>query len=165
MWSKTNVSISILLAVVLWRRGITSPLEHVQYVVATLRKQRPRPTFHGRIHGYSPPEPTAWAGGYDMAGERGPRKVPVELPESGATVYANAKVKRALEELSADMTMYHGVRFAEVAEAIYEQGRVDGRREVFEVVDEARARPELKSRNPGRPTKFTTKKAAAKKRT
>jgi hypothetical protein len=90
--------------------------------------------------------------------------VPVELPDSGAKVYANAKVKRALEELSEDMTLYHGVRFAEVAEAIYEQGRVDGRREVFEVVDEARARPELKSRNPGRPAK-PTKKAAAKKKT
>lgn len=100
-----------------------------------------------------------------MAGERGPRLVPVELPQSGAKVYANARVKRGLEELSEDMTLYHGVRLAEVAEAIYEQGRVDGRREVFEFVEEARARPELKNRNPGRPAKRTTKKAAAKKRT
>ena len=100
-----------------------------------------------------------------MTVERGPRLVPVELPQSGAKVYANAKVKRALAELSEDMTLYHGVRFGEVAEAIYEQGRVDGRREVFEFVESGRAQPELKNRNPGRPAKQATKKAAVRKGT
>jgi hypothetical protein len=95
--------------------------------------------------------------------DRGPRLVPVELPRSGAKIYANAKVRRALEELSESLTLYHGVRFAEVAEAIYEQGRVDGRREVFEFVEEGRKRPELKNRNPGRPRKAVQKKATSKK--
>jgi len=57
--------------------------------------------------------------------------IPVGLPNSGAKIYANAKGRRALKELTESMTLYHGVRFAEVAEAIYEQGRVDGRSEVF----------------------------------
>jgi hypothetical protein len=86
--------------------------------------------------------------------------VSVDLP-GGGKVYANAKVKRALEELLTDLTLYHGVRFTQVAEAIYEQGRVVGRREVFEYVEGARTLPELKNRNPGRPAK----KTAVKKKT
>jgi hypothetical protein len=66
-------------------------------------------------------------------------------------VYAGARVADALEELTADMTLYDGVRFAQVAKALYEQGLDDGRRQVFEELDKLKERPELKHRNPGRP--------------
>lgn len=88
-----------------------------------------------------------------MASERGPRRVPIEVPNGELNVYANAKVARALEEVTEDMTVYHGVRLAEVLEAVHEQGVRDGRREVFEHIDEVKNTPELKHRNPGRPAK------------
>jgi hypothetical protein len=111
--------------------------------------------------------------------DRGPRAIPVELPTGTVTVYANAKVRRALEEVMADMTVYHGVRLAQVMEAIYAQGKVDGRAHVFGEIDALAEHPEMRHRNPGRPakrisgakkvakktvaTKATVKKAPAKK--
>lgn len=84
---------------------------------------------------------------------RGPRAIVVGLPKGEVTVYANARVADAIQELTADMTMYHGVRLAQVIEAAYEQGLRDGRRQVFDEFDRLKQRPELKHRNPGRPTK------------
>jgi hypothetical protein len=55
----------------------------------------------------------------------------------------------------------------QVLEAAYEQGLRNGRREVFDEFDRMKQRPELKHRNPGRPTKPARKpgpqKAAARK--
>lgn len=101
---------------------------------------------------------------------RGPRALAVELPKSVVTVYAGARIADALQEITGDMTLYHGVRLAQVLEAVYEQGRTDGRRQVFEEFDKEfdklRQRPELKHRNPGRPKKkVIAKKPAAKKST
>lgn len=82
---------------------------------------------------------------------RGPRLLPVELPGGEAKVYANARVADALQELLEDMTLYNGVRFAQVAEAIYRQGVRDGRRDVFLELQRLEDDPKLKYRNPGRP--------------
>ena len=96
-------------------------------------------------------------------GKSGPRAIQVTLSNTSVTVYAGTKVLDALEEVTAEMTLYHGVRLAQVMEALYLQGQKDGRREVFEEFDKLKARPELKHGNPGRPTKGTGKKASAKK--
>lgn len=97
------------------------------------------------------------------ASRRGKRRIPVDLPKLGdVPVYANARVADALEELSADMGLYHGVRLGQVMEALYEQGRIDGRREVFTGVEQLKQRPELRHRNPGRPRKSTTAATAKK---
>ena len=53
----------------------------------------------------------------------------MRLPNGEITVYANAKVARALQELTNDMTLYHGARLSEVVRAVYEQGLRDGRNE------------------------------------
>lgn len=90
---------------------------------------------------------------------RGPRAIAVDLPQGTVTMYANARVADALEELTAEMTVYHGVRLAQVIEAAYQQGLRDGRRQVFEELDRVRQRPELKHRNPGRPMKGAARKA------
>lgn len=88
---------------------------------------------------------------------RGPRAITVVLPKGSVTMYANARVADALQELTADMTLYHGVRLAQVLEAAYEQGIRDGRRQVFDELDKLKQHPELKHRNPGRPTKAARK--------
>lgn len=85
---------------------------------------------------------------------KGPRAIRVKLPKQGdVTIYGNAKVAKALEELTTDMNLYDGVRLGQLMEAAYEQGAVDGRSEVREAQEELWSRKELKSRNPGRPRK------------
>lgn len=86
--------------------------------------------------------------------DRGPRRHEVDLPKLGKIpVYAGVKVGRALEEVTEDMDLYHGVRLSQVMEAIYEQGRRDGRAQVFDAADELKKRPDLPHRTPGRPRK------------
>jgi sulfate adenylyltransferase subunit 1 (EFTu-like GTPase family) len=81
---------------------------------------------------------------------RGYRTIRVELKKQVIVpVRASPKVADALQELSADMDLYQGIKLRQILEAVYEQGRKDGRREVFEVVDEAKKG--LPHRPPGRP--------------
>ena len=96
--------------------------------------------------------------------KRGPRAIDVALATGSVTVYANARVATALRELTDDMTLYHGVRLAQVIEAAYDQGLRNGRREVFEEFDKLRQRPELRHRNPGRPTKKASRRQPAGRR-
>jgi len=99
---------------------------------------------------------------------RGIRAIQLALPDTDVTVYAGARTARAMTELMEDMNLYSGVRFAQVAKAIYEQGLRDGRRQVFEHIDkgieDVKQDPQLRHRNPGRPaTQTVTKKAAPAK--
>lgn len=98
--------------------------------------------------------------------QRGPRAIAVPLSNGTVTVYAGVKVGNALEELTADMTLYHGVRLAQVVEAVYAQGIRDGRRQVVEAIGAVTESKDLSYRNPGRPAKkATAKKATARKAT
>lgn len=63
------------------------------------------------------------------------QKIDVALPSAAITLYAGSKVRSALEEVVADMTLYKGVRLAEVMGAIYQQGLKDGRREIIEKIE------------------------------
>jgi hypothetical protein len=86
--------------------------------------------------------------------DRGPRLHEIELPKVGKVrVYAGVRVGRALDEVTEEMTLYQGVRLSQVLEAVYEQGRRDGRREVFDALGEVQGRKELAHRTPGRPRK------------
>ncbi|MDQ1111175.1 phage gp36-like protein [Microbacterium testaceum] len=78
------------------------------------------------------------------------------MPTLGSVpIYAGAKVGKALDEVTEEMDFYHGVRLAEVMEAVYEQGRVDGRAQVVsafqDASDEITSRKDLRYRNPGKP--------------
>lgn len=76
------------------------------------------------------------------------------MPKLGTVpVYAGVKIGRALDEVTEDMSFYHGVRLSEVMEAVYEQGRRDGRRQVFEASDELKKNPDLAHAKVGRPRK------------
>jgi len=94
---------------------------------------------------------------------RGPRVIPLQLPTRDIAVYANARVADALQELMGDMSLYHGVKFTQVVQAVYEQGLVDGHREVFDGLEKLKASPELKHRNPGRPASVPAKSSVSKK--
>ncbi len=90
---------------------------------------------------------------------RGPRAIPVPLPAGTVTVYAGARIADALEEITKDMTLYHGVKLAQVVEAVYQQGVRDGRRDVVDAFTELTESKELKHRNPGRPTKKSPRRS------
>jgi len=88
-----------------------------------------------------------------MAGKKGFKKISLEL-NHGETVnvYAGAKVAAALEEVKTKLgDLYHGVRFAEVLEAVYETGLKNGRREVIEQFDGLKSG--INYLNPGQPKK------------
>lgn len=59
-------------------------------------------------------------------------KLDVELASGPLTLYASPKILSALNEVTTNMTLYKGVRLAEVMGAVYEQGLRDGRRDVIE---------------------------------
>ena len=84
----------------------------------------------------------------------GPRKHELRLPKVGpVNVYAGEQVGKALEDVTEDMDLYHGVKLAQVLEAVYEQGRKDGRKQVFDGVHDLSKTGQLTYRNPGRPKK------------
>ena len=98
--------------------------------------------------------------------DRGPRLHRVPVNDGEVSVYAGTRVGRAMDEITEDMTVYKGVRLAEVLDAVYQQGRKDGRRDIVEAFDDRIVKDkELKHRNPGRAKKAPAKKAAAKKAT
>jgi hypothetical protein len=79
------------------------------------------------------------------------QKLIVDLPSSKIFLYAGTKVRSALEELKGEMKLYHGVRFTEVLEAVYQQGQKDGRKEIIERMDGIKAA--VNYLPPGRPKK------------
>jgi hypothetical protein len=96
-----------------------------------------------------------------MTSTRGHRRHNIELPTLGTIpVYAGVKVGNALEEVQEDMSLYKGVRLAQLLEAVYRQGLIDGRAQVFnrfeEQFESAAKDKELNHKNPGRPRKRTT---------
>jgi len=62
-------------------------------------------------------------------------KTTLALTDGQIALYAGVKVREALAEITQDMTLYSGVRLAEVMQAVYDQGQKDGRKEVIELLD------------------------------
>lgn len=83
------------------------------------------------------------------------RKFDVDLPTGTLTLYAGQKVLSALAEVTTHMTLYKGVRLAQVMKAVYEQGLKDGRKEVIEQIEqfEEKVKKETNYLPPGRPKK------------
>lgn len=93
-----------------------------------------------------------------------PRQVKniIPLGTQEVAVYATPKIAKALGEVTEDMTLYHGVRLAQVMEAIYLQGQKDGARNAIGTLEQAlsEAKEGVPHRNPGKPPK--AKQVAAK---
>jgi len=85
--------------------------------------------------------------------EKKPRviKTDVLLPEGSVAVYAGVHIARALSEVTADMSLYKGVRLAELLGAVYVQGKKDGARYAREELD--KVWDQIPHRNPGKPRK------------
>ncbi len=88
---------------------------------------------------------------------KGSRKIDLDLPKTGeVAIYSNQKVLDALDEISAEMPLYKGVRLMQVIEAVYLQGTKDGK---HEILDAAAARDKelqkLRPKKIGRPRKST----------
>lgn len=83
------------------------------------------------------------------------KKNMIPLQTGAVAVYASPRISRAMEEITEDMTLYHGVRLSQILEAVYMQGRKDGARNVFEEIDKkvSEARREVPHKNPGKPKK------------
>lgn len=79
----------------------------------------------------------------------------IPLTSQDVSVYASPKVSKALEEITEDMTLYHGVRLTQVLEAMYTQGQKDGARNAITEIQQnlAKTIDEIPHRNPGKPKK------------
>lgn len=86
-----------------------------------------------------------------------PRNKKNLIPMGGTNVavYASPRVSKALDEVTEDMTLYHGVRLAQVIEAVYKQGQKDGARNAIEHLDKlvGDVKKAVPHRNPGQPKK------------
>ncbi|WP_130617423.1 hypothetical protein [Dyella amyloliquefaciens] len=79
----------------------------------------------------------------------------IPIGDKDIPVYATPRVSKALDELTEDMTLYHGVRFIQVIEAVYKQGQKDGARNAFGELEKKikEAQKAIPHRNPGQPKK------------
>jgi hypothetical protein len=83
------------------------------------------------------------------------KRTDIELANITIAVYASPRVANALEELMDDMTLYNGVRLAQVMQAVFETGKKKGREEVFASIEGVKK--VLPYRPPGQPKKKTKK--------
>ena len=91
-----------------------------------------------------------------MRGKNKPKykKLDVNLPSGTLTLYAGAAILDALTEVTTDMTLYKGVKLAQVMKAVYEQGQKDGRKEIIDSFKAIEERANYLP--PGRPRKKKT---------
>jgi len=79
------------------------------------------------------------------------KRTDIELANITVAVYASPRVADALEDVMHDMTLYKGVRLAQVMQAVFETGKKKGRDEVFSSIEGVKR--ELPDRPPGKPKK------------
>ncbi len=77
----------------------------------------------------------------------------IPLKKASIKVYASPRISEALREVLKDMSVYQGVRFTQILEAVYQQGTKDGARAAFDETDRrlVEARRAIPHRTPGRP--------------
>lgn len=50
-------------------------------------------------------------------------KIPIKLETTAINLYAGSRIANAAKELTKDMDLYLGVRYAQILEAVYKQGK------------------------------------------
>jgi hypothetical protein len=94
--------------------------------------------------------------------KRGYRTLPVKFNKTEATIYASHRMADALHEITANSTVYEGVRLAQILETVYTQGKKDGARTVFEQWEKSakqweknlvETKHKIPHKKPGRPKK------------
>jgi hypothetical protein len=91
----------------------------------------------------------------DMAGKPRSMKIVITLQNSKLTLYGGARIAAAAADLAKDMSTYDGVKYVQIMEAVYKQGRKDGAAAAFDSIDKnvRAARQGIPHRNPGQPKK------------
>ena len=79
----------------------------------------------------------------------------LDLGKVKVAVYASPKISHAMKELTEDMSLYEGVRFTQILEAVYKQGNKDGARKAFDQIRVGlkEAEKAVPHQNPGKPKK------------
>ena len=87
--------------------------------------------------------------------KKGYRTVKVKLTGSELSLRGSDKLMGAVEHITSDMTLYQGVKFAQILEAVYNQGQKDGARAAFGEIEKGTkaAMKAIPHQNPGRPRK------------
>lgn len=78
-------------------------------------------------------------------------KTLVPLPKGDVPVYFGTPVAEAFREVTVDMTLYKGVRLGQLLQAVYEQGKKDGARQVRDGFESMMKK--IPHKNPGQPRK------------
>lgn len=83
------------------------------------------------------------------------KKNVIPVGDKNISVYASPRISKALDEVTEDMTLYRGVRLAQILEAVYNQGQKDGARNAFGELEKKmkEAQKAIPHRNPGQPKK------------
>lgn len=104
----------------------------------------------------NPNEQTPNIGDFTAPKKKGvPRSVRTDVQFSETRivpVYFGTEVAHALRAVSEDMDIYRGVKLGQLLEFVYDQGKKDGARFVFDSVDELKK--VIPHRNPGQPKKL-----------
>ena len=84
---------------------------------------------------------------------RGPRvvKTLVPLSKGSVAVYSGTRVRQAFAEVTQDMNLYKSAKLGLLFQAIYQQGKKDGAREVNDLFE--RMMKTIPHKNPGQPKK------------
>ena len=80
-------------------------------------------------------------------------KIDVKLAKSTITLYAGSNIATAASDLAKSMNTYDGVKYVQILEAVYNQGRKDGASKAFEAIAKGfrTAEEMVPHKNPGRP--------------
>lgn len=82
-------------------------------------------------------------------------KITLPLQSSNISLYAGSRIADAARHLAQDLNTYDGIKYVQILEAVYNQGKKDGAADAFEVVTKnmKRAQDAVPHKNPGRPKK------------
>lgn len=78
-------------------------------------------------------------------------RLPVKAEEVEVPIRMSARRADALEKIVSDMSVFDGIKLLDIMDAVYNQGRKDGARSVFEEIENVRKI--IPHRPPGRPRK------------
>lgn len=79
------------------------------------------------------------------------RRTNIQLLNTTIAVYSGKGVGDALAALTANMKVYEGIKLSQILDAVYQQGKKDGAREVVEGFEKMASK--ISYRNPGQPKK------------
>jgi hypothetical protein len=79
------------------------------------------------------------------------RRTDIKLVNTTIAVYSGKRVAEALALITDRMKLFEGVKLSQILEAVYDQGKKDGARAVFEAVDAVKS--QIPHRHPGQPKK------------